>query len=118
LQFVTVTCGAVGQLTGFLLSKYTPTHLVLDVKQQKIRKRFGRKRILLQEKLELLEALGRILFHVHERLVVQRDRVELVLGAWRHIGQRNARRVVFDDKHRTTTKTADNVNLTLPIGMV
>lgn len=54
------------------------SHLVFTVEQQQVAEGSGRKRVLLQEEGEFLEALGRLGVHVHEGLVVERDRVELL----------------------------------------
>ena len=49
------------------------TYLVFHIEYQQVAEGLGRERVLLQEELELLEALRGVVVHVHEGLVVQRD---------------------------------------------
>lgn len=53
-------------------------HLVFTVEQEQVAEGGGRKRALLQEEGELLEAFCRLGVHVHEGLVVKCDSVELL----------------------------------------
>lgn len=54
------------------------SHLIFTVEQEQVAEGGGRKRALLQEESELLEAFCRLGVHVHEGLVVKCDRVELL----------------------------------------
>ena len=62
--------------------------LVLDVQQQQVAERLRREGRVLQQEVQLAEATRRVLVNVHQALVVQRDRVQLVLAARRHVTQR------------------------------
>ena len=55
--------------------------LVLAVEEQEVGEGLRREGRVLDEEVELAEALGGKVLHVHERRVVQRHRVELLL-AW------------------------------------
>lgn len=69
---------------------------VLDVQEAEVGERLGRERRLLDEILELLEAGARLLVHVHDGYVVQRDLVEFGLRSRRHVSQRLPRTHHFD----------------------
>mmetsp|Transcript_64470 Transcript_64470/g.155517 ORF Transcript_64470/g.155517 Transcript_64470/m.155517 type:complete len:233 (+) Transcript_64470:705-1403(+) len=68
--------------------------LVLAVEQQKVGEGLGREGRVLDEEVELAEALRGEVLHVHQRRVVQRHRVELLLASGRHVRERLARGVV------------------------
>lgn len=68
--------------------------LVLHVQQQQVAERLRRERRVLQQEVKLSEPSGGVVLHVHKRLVVQRDRVQLVLATRRHITQCFLRGVV------------------------
>eukprot|EP00760_Papus_ankaliazontas_P011761 PhM_4_TR1501/c0_g1_i1/m.45888 len=66
--------------------------LIFGVEEQQVVKRLGRERGVLEKVIEFLEALRRVVRHVHNRRVVQSDGVELGLGARRHVRERLLRR--------------------------
>ena len=59
--------------------------LILAVEQDQVGEGLGRERRVVQQEVELLEAGGRILLNVHERLVVERNRVKFLLVTRRHV---------------------------------
>ena len=73
-----------------VLSQYISSKvvvLVLDVKQQQVSKRLRWEGRVLEQEVELAEARGGVIVHVHQRLVVQRHWIQLVLTPWRHVTQ-------------------------------
>jgi len=83
------------------------THLIFYVEQKQIWKRFWWKRILLDEKLQLLEAFCWTLLHVHQSLVVQCHWIEFMLRARWHVGQRYTRRFSCTDIKTSINRTGD-----------
>mmetsp|Transcript_47163 Transcript_47163/g.81124 ORF Transcript_47163/g.81124 Transcript_47163/m.81124 type:complete len:311 (-) Transcript_47163:227-1159(-) len=67
--------------------------LVLAVQEQQVPEGLRREGRAAQQEVQLAEARGRVLVHVHQRLVVQGDGVQLLLGARGHVAQRLARGV-------------------------
>ena len=67
--------------------------LVLAEVEEDVLERLRGEGRVLQQIVELLEARGGVFCHVHEGAVVQRDGVELLVGARRHVLQRLACRL-------------------------
>jgi len=61
---------------------------VLAVEEQQVGEGLGGKGRVLDEEVELAEALRGQALHVHQRRVVQRHRVELLLASGRHVAER------------------------------
>lgn len=59
--------------------------LILAVEQDQVGEGLGRERWVVQQEVELLEAGRRILLNVHERLVVESNRVKFFLVARWHV---------------------------------
>mmetsp|Transcript_44373 Transcript_44373/g.110395 ORF Transcript_44373/g.110395 Transcript_44373/m.110395 type:complete len:215 (-) Transcript_44373:484-1128(-) len=68
---------------------------MLAVEEQKVHKRLRWERRIGDEEVELLEAVGGLRLHIHQRCVVQRDGIEFFLRSGRHVGEGLARRVVI-----------------------
>ena len=59
--------------------------LVLAVQEEQVAEGLRGEGVLLEQELQLLEALGRLAIRVQQGLVVQGDRVELLLGPTKEI---------------------------------
>lgn len=58
-----------------------------NAQQKQVAKRLRWERRVLEEEVQFAEASSGVLFHVHKALVVERDRVKLVLSSRRHVTQ-------------------------------
>mmetsp|Transcript_34103 Transcript_34103/g.74857 ORF Transcript_34103/g.74857 Transcript_34103/m.74857 type:complete len:258 (-) Transcript_34103:336-1109(-) len=67
---------------------------MLAVEQQEVGERLRRKGRIINEEVELLETCRRLGLHTHQRRIVQRDRVELLIRARRHVTERLLRCLV------------------------
>ena len=84
------------------------SYFVFDVEQKQIAESLGWEGVLLQEELELAEATSGSCLHVHQRLVVESDGVELLFRARRHVSQRLTGRFICKHSYKGFLQNTNN----------